>query len=108
MTRGGAFDAIGEHQPPSLVQPQVLLILQRRHRGDRLETVMKCGWAHVHRLSECLDAQRRRVILLEPLDGANDAMIAALALRQIDQSRPEFPAQHAIMISRCTTGASTS
>jgi hypothetical protein len=40
IPRGGAFDAIGEHQPPRLVQPQMFLVLQRRHRGNRLEAMV--------------------------------------------------------------------
>jgi len=40
----------------------------------------------VHGVGQLLDAQRRRITLLEPFNGANDAMIATLALGQIDQA----------------------
>src|ERR1700722_11629742 len=80
MPGGGAFDAVGEHHPPRFVQPQVLLVLQRGHRSDRLETMMQRRRTHVHGFGQFLDAQRRRVALLEPFDGADDAVIAAIAL----------------------------
>ncbi len=51
----------------------------------------------MHGTRQFLDAQRHRVILLEPLDGADDAMTAALALREINQARPEVAAQYAIV-----------
>src|SRR5882724_11979150 len=69
MPGGGAFDSVGKHQPPRFVQPQMLLVLQRGHRSDRLEAVMQRRRTHVHGFGEFLDAQRLRVALLEPLDG---------------------------------------
>ena len=51
----------------------------------------------MHRTGQFLDAQRRCITLLEPLDGANDAMGAALALGQVNQTMRKFAAQHAVI-----------
>jgi hypothetical protein len=41
----------------------------------------------MHGLRQFLDAQGHGIMLLEPLDCSNDAMIATLALRKINQAR---------------------
>src|SRR3712207_2274124 len=39
-------EALTEHQPAGLLQPQLLLELQRAHRGDLLEVVVEARGAH--------------------------------------------------------------
>src|SRR5216117_3498589 len=46
VSGGRGVDIAGEKQPPGLLQPELLLKLQRAHRGDRLEVVVEARNAH--------------------------------------------------------------
>jgi len=41
VARATRVNALKEHQPPSLVQPEYFLILERAHRGHRFEVLVK-------------------------------------------------------------------
>ena len=63
-----------EHAFAGDVQAQMLLILQRAHRGERTELMMQGGYAHASHGGELLDAERFGVIQAEPFDGLRRAM----------------------------------
>jgi alpha-N-arabinofuranosidase len=74
-----------QQQAASLLQSQVLLVLDRAHPRDRLEVTVQCRGAHVHMLRERLDLQRLREVLLDP--AIAPATRAAVRIRS--PSRPD-------------------
>src|SRR5579863_3669794 len=68
------ISAVLEEQPACLVQPQLLLILERTQRRDVLEVMMERRHAHVHRLRQRLHPQELGVVRLDPLDRPRDAV----------------------------------
>src|SRR5690606_31723245 len=60
MRRAARARALRVHQPPRLDQPQLLLELQRRQRGDRLEMLVEGRGAHAGLRGEALHRDRLR------------------------------------------------
>jgi hypothetical protein len=63
----GGIQVLAEHQAPGLLEPELLLELQRAHRRDRLEVVVKIGgsdpsapFPHQQAVGHLIRPQRRR------------------------------------------------
>jgi len=65
MSCDGGVDAFGQHQTTRLMQAQLFLELQRRHRSHLLEVMMQAGRAHMRGLRQVFDAHGLRIVALE-------------------------------------------
>ena len=61
-----------EEEPPSLLEPHLLLELERAHRRHGLELVMEAGNAHPDPSRERRDPERPVVLLAQDLDRLGD------------------------------------
>jgi hypothetical protein len=89
-----------EHQTPCLVQSQPFLVLQGAHCGELAEVVVKGRSAHLHSGRKFIDAKRRGVIQLQPIDGFGDPITLA-----IDRSYLSKRACSAMQSSRAVKSA---
>ena len=61
-------------RPRAACKSQLLLILQRAHRGQRAEMMVQRGDSHVGDFREIFDAQRLGVVGADPGDGFGGAV----------------------------------
>src|SRR3990167_2464721 len=78
VTCRGGFQAFAEHQAPRFLQAQLLLILQGAEGGDCLEAVVQGRGAEVDLTGQVLDTQGLVEMLVQPFDGAGDALALAV------------------------------
>src|SRR6266545_5690425 len=76
VSSGRGVEVAGNEESPGLLQPQLLLELQRAHRGDRLEVVVQPGSTHSELSGETGDAERLVVALADQLDDPGDSVCA--------------------------------
>ena len=86
-------------QRPGRLQAYLLLILNRRHRRNRLEVPVKGTHAHASDACKIVDPQRLGIVSANPADGAADLRHPAVgkadlphhrALRAIDETPENF------------------
>src|SRR5690606_41931541 len=93
MSGGRGIAAFEEHEPACLVQTDLLLVLQRRHRGHRFEVMMQRRDAHVQRFRERLDSQRLRETCLDQADRARDTLHLTARAAELLQAIPQLAGQ---------------
>jgi hypothetical protein len=67
-------EALAEHQTAGFLEPQLLLELQRAHRGEHPKVVVEVRDAHPELARDVLDSQRLVEVFAKPLDGLGDAV----------------------------------
>jgi hypothetical protein len=67
-------DAIVDHKPPRLMEPELLLILKRAHGGKRAKVMMKRGLADTRHIGEFFDLHRPREIVPDVPDCNSDTV----------------------------------
>jgi len=92
----GGVQAVAQHQPPSLLQAQLLLELQRRQGGELLEAQVQRRRAHVRQRGQLVDAQWLVEAARQLLDDAVEPARDAVAAGQRPQPRAQRPGQHAV------------
>lgn len=93
---GGGIEQVDEHQPARFLQTQRLLILQRAHRGQRLEVLVQRGLAHGHRGRQFVDGHRTLEVLVDPVNGAGDPMRLTALDRRVAQAAALVAAEQEI------------
>jgi len=80
--KGGRLDVrrVRDHQIPRFNQAKLLLILQRRHRGERLELAMELRRAHLRCLRKLRDTDRLGEAFAQGLNRGDDA--PGMAIRE--------------------------
>ncbi|MCY1440489.1 hypothetical protein D9M71_567680 [compost metagenome] len=53
-----------------MLQAQLFLVLQRAHRGDCLESVVKRGITQIDIARQLIDVQRLRIVVVQPFDSS--------------------------------------
>jgi hypothetical protein len=69
---------VGGEEEPRLLEADLLLELDRAHRGDGLEVAVERRDAHAGHPRGVLHAERLRVVVADPPDGARDVGEAAV------------------------------
>ena len=74
MSCMGNSPVFHQHQPPRFDEPQLLLELERRERGDGSEMLMEGGFAHPCQGRKIPDAQRAGIVLADQRHSPGNAM----------------------------------
>jgi hypothetical protein len=96
MAGRAGVQPLGQDQLARLLQADLLLVLQRAERGDRLEVAMQGRGAHPRLGGQLLDAERLVEVLGDPADGPLDLAHAAVGPGDLGQARPLVAQQHAV------------
>src|SRR5919107_2571929 len=76
-------EVLAEHEASGLLEAHPLLELQRAHRGDRLEVVVKARHAHPELPGDVFDPERPVEVFPKPLQGSSDAVAVAAEDRDL-------------------------
>ena len=76
-----------QHQVSCLLQAEHLLVLQRRHVGDRLEVLVERRHAHVGQIGQVIERDGLREVLAHPRHGRGHATDARLLLADLRDTR---------------------
>ena len=70
----GGVEAVHEHALARCLQPELLLVLERTHGGERAEMMVEGGYAHTRNFCKILDTKRLGEIRTDPRDCFCSAM----------------------------------